>query len=327
MFKTRITELFGIEYPIISGGMYLLSTAELAGAVSDAGGLGIIASTNFTTSDGLRQEIRKARSLTDKPLGVNINMFMRENAPWPNDEFVDVVIDEGIEVVETSGIRTPKDYLPRLKEAGVKVFHKVTTVKHALSAERAGVDAVGVVGVENGGAVGMEDLTTMVLVPAVAGAVKVPVLAGGGIADARGLVAALALGAEGVIMGTRFMATRECPTHPRFKEWMLASKETDTVLVERSIRITHRALRNKCSDKILDMEASGASFEDLLPFIGGDTKKGLFLDGDLDAGVALCGQAVGLVDDVPSVKELVQRIVSEAEVVAKRLGAIGLLAG
>ena len=325
MFKTRITEMLGIEYPIIAGGMYLLSTAELAAAVSEAGGFGIIASSNFTTAEGLRDEIRKAKSLTDKPLGVNINMFLREAAPWPNDEFIEVVVEEGIKAVETSGTRSPEEYLPRLKEGNVKVIHKITTVKHALKAERIGADAVGVVGVENGGAVGMEDLTTMVVVPAAVSALSVPVLAGGGIGDARGFVAALALGAEGVIMGTRFMATRECPAHPNFKEWLVAAKETDTVLVERSIRMTHRGLRNKVSDQVQEMEARGAPFEEFLPLIGGESKKELFLEGKLDAGIALAGQVVGIINDIPTVKELIEGIVSEAKVVGGRLASMGVL--
>ncbi len=324
MIKTRITEMLGIDYPIIAGGMYLLSTAELAAAVSEAGGLGIIASTNFTTAAALREEIRRARGMTRKPLGVNINLFLREAAPWPNDEFIDVILEEGVEAVETSGVRTPEEYLPKLKEGNVKVIHKVTSVKHALSAQRIGVDAVGVVGVENGGAVGMDNVTTMVLVPAVVDALNIPVLAGGGLADARGFLAALALGAEGVIVGTRFMATRECPAHQSFKDWMVRARETDTVLVERSIRTTHRCLRNEMSGKILEMEARGASLEELLPYIGGETKKQLFLGGDLDGGVALCGQSVGLVHDIPSVKELMDNMVAGAIDSQKRLAAMGL---
>jgi len=325
VFKTRITEMLDIRYPIIGGGMFLLSTAELAAAVSEAGGLGIMASSNFTTAEGLRDEIRKAKSLTDKPLGVNINMFLREGSPWPNDEFVEVIVEEGIKAVETSGIRTPEDYLPRLREGNVKVIHKVTTVRHARKAESVGVDAVGVVGMENGGAVGMEDLTTMVVIPAAVSALHVPVLAGGGIGDSRGFVAALALGADGVIIGTRFIATRECPAHQSFKEWLVSAKETDTVLVERSIKLTHRALRNSMSDRVLEMEARGAPFEEFLPFIGGESKKELFLEGKLEAGIALAGQVVGLIDDVPTVKEVIENIVNGARVVGERLASMGVL--
>ena len=326
MFKTRVTELLGIQYPIIAGGMFWLSTAEFAAAVSDAGGLGVITSTNFNTASGLRGEIRKAKGLTDKPLGVNINLFTRPVAPWPNEEFIEVVIDEGIKVVETSGVRDPGEYLPRLREGNVKVIHKVASVRHAVKAEQVGVDLVALVGVENGGAVGMDDVTTMVLIPAAVNVMKVPVIAGGGIGDARSFVAALALGAEGVVMGTRFMATQECPAHPKFKEWMMRARETDTVFVERSIRRTHRVLWNKAAETVLEMEAGGASLEELLPFIGGEGNKKLFLEGELNAGLAHCGQVVGLINDVPTVKELIERIMIEAKAIGKRLASLGILA-
>jgi len=324
MFKTRVTEILGIEYPIIAGGMMPLSTAEFAAAVSNAGGLGIIISANFTTASGLREEIRKAKSLTDKPIGVNINLFLREGAPWPNEEFIEVVIEEGIEAVETSGIRSPAEYIPRLREGNVKVMHKVTTVRHALSAEQAGADIVGIIGSEQGGAVGMDEVTTMVIIPAAVNALKVPVVAGGGIGDARGFVAALALGAEGVIIGTRFMATKECPVHPKFKEWMLRARENDTVILERSIRMTHRALKNRTADKVLEMEARGASLEELLPLIGGESTRKLFLEGELDAGIAHCGQIVGLINEIPTVKELIEGIVIEAKAIGKRLDSLGI---
>jgi NAD(P)H-dependent flavin oxidoreductase YrpB (nitropropane dioxygenase family) len=325
MFKTRVTEMLGIEYPIIAGGMMGLSTAEFAAAVSNAGGLGIITSANFTTASALREEIRKAKSLTDKPLGVNINLFLREGAPWPNDEFIEVVIEEGIKAVETSGIRSPGEYVPRLKEGNVKVMHKVTTVRHALSAERAGVDLVGIIGFEQGGAAGVDEVTTMVIVPAVVNALRVPVIAGGGIGDARGFVAALALGAEGVVIGTRFMATKECPVHPKFKEWLLRARENDTVVVERSIRMTHRALKNRVAEEVFEMEARGTSLEELLPLIGGEGSRRLLMEGDLDAGIAHCGQVVGLIDDIPTVKELIEGIVTEAKTIGIRLASLGIL--
>lgn len=324
MFKTRVTEILGIEYPIIAGGMMWLSTAEFAAAVSNAGGLGIITSANFTTASGLREEIRKAKSLTDKPIGVNINLFLREGAPWPTEEFIGVVIEEGIEAVETSGIRSPAEYIPRLKEANVKVMHKVTTVRHALSAEQAGADIVGIIGSAQGGAVGMDEVTTMVIVPATVDALKVPVVAGGGIGDARGFVAALTLGAEGVIIGTRFMATKECPGHPKFKEWLLRARENDTVILERSIRMTHRALKNRAAEKVLEMEARGASLEELLPLIGGESNKKLLFEGELDAGIAHCGQIVGLINEIPTVKELIEGIMVEAKAISKRLASLGI---
>jgi nitronate monooxygenase len=324
MFKTRVTEILGIEYPIIAGGMMPLSTAEFAAAVSNAGGLGIITSANFTTASGLREEIRKAKTLTDKPLGVNINLFLREEAPWPTEKFIEVVIEEEIKAVETSGIRSPAEYIPRLREANVKVMHKVTTVRHALKAEQVGADLVGIIGSEQGGAVGMDEVTTMVIVPAAVNALEVPVVAGGGIGDARGFVAALALGAEGVIIGTRFMATKECPVHPKFKQWMLQARENDTVILERSIRMTHRALKNRTADKVLEMEARGASLEELLPLISGEGARKLFLEGELDAGIAHCGQIVGLINDIPTVKELIEGIVIEAKAIGKRLASLGI---
>lgn len=326
MFKTRVTEMLGIEYPIIAGGMAWLSRAEFAAAVSNAGGLGIITSANFSTAAELRQEIRKAKSLTDKPIGVNINLFTRPVAPVPNDEFVEVVIEEGVKAVETSGVRSPEEYIPRLKQGNVKVIHKVATVRHAVKAEQVNADMVAIVGIENGGAVGMDDVTTMVLIPIALRTLKVPIIAGGGIGDAHGFVAALALGAEGVVIGTRFMATKECPTHPKFKEWMLKAKETDTMLVERSIRNTHRALRNKAAETALKMEARGASLEELFPLIGGESYKKVFFDGELDAGIASCGQVVGLVNDIPTVKEFIDSMVSEAKVIGKRLASIGIIA-
>jgi len=325
VFKTRVTEILGIEYPIIAGGMVWLSTAEFAAAVSNAGGLGIITSSNFTTASGLREEIRKAKNLTDKPLGVNINLFLREGAPWPTEEFIGVVIEEGIKVVETSGIRSPAEYIPRLREGNVKVMHKVTTVRHALKAEQDGADLVGIIGSEQGGAVGVDEVTTMVIVPAAANVLKVPLVAGGGIGDARGFVAALALGADGVIIGTRFMATKECPAHPRFKEWMLRARENDTVIMERSIRMTHRALKNRTADKVLEMEGRGVSLEELLPLISGEGTKKLFLEGELDAGIAHCGQVVGLINEIPTVKELIDGIVIEAKAIGKRLASLGIL--
>ena len=326
MFKTRVTEMLGIEYPIIAGGMMWLSRAEFAAAVSNAGGLGIITSANLRTAPKLREEIRKARSLTDKPLGVNINLFSRAVAMWPNDEFVEVVIDEGIEMVETSGVRSPEEYIPRLRQGNVKVLHKVATVRHALKAEQVGADLVGIVGIENGGAVGMDDVTTMVLIPVAANTLTVPIVAGGGIGDARGFVAALALGAEGVVIGTRFMATQECPAHPAFKEWMIRSKETDTLLVERSIRNTHRVLKNKAAEKVLELETRGAPIEEFLPLIGGEANEKMFLKGDLDAGIAHCGQVVGLINYIPTVKELIEDIVNGAQAVGKRLAVFGILA-
>jgi nitronate monooxygenase len=324
MFKTRITEMLGIQYPIIQGGMLWLSQAELAAAVSNAGGLGIITSANFNSAAELRAEIRKTKSLTDRPFGVNLSLFPAMKS-IPNDEFVSVIAEEGIKAVETSGAKSPEEFIPRLHAAGVKVIHKTATVRHAKKGEQAGADAVTVVGCENGGAVGMEDVTAMVLVPKAVDTMQVPLIAGGGIADARGFVAALALGAEGVVIGTRFMATKECPTHPKFKEWMLKARENETVLVERSIRNTHRALRNKAAEKVLEMESKGATLEQLMAWISGENYRKVMLEGELEAGMAYCGQAVGLINDIPTVKEVIDGIVNGARTIGNRLTKIGII--
>lgn len=323
MLKTRVTEILGIKYPIIQGGMLWISSAGLAAAVSNAGGLGIITSANFKDGDELRKEILRVKELTDQPFGVNISLFPAVR-PLPNSEFVDVVAEERVAAVETSGVRSPEEFLPRLHAAGVKVIHKAATVRHAYKGEQVGADAVTIVGFENGGAVGMDDVTTMVLVPKAVKVIKVPVIAGGGIADAHGFMAALALGAEGVVIGTRFMATKESPVHPKFKEWMLKAQENETVLVERSIRNTHRALRNKAAEAVLELEAKEATFEELLAWIGGENYRRVVLEGDLENGMAYCGQAVGLINEIPSVKEFIDGIIKGAQVIYKRLSNLGL---
>lgn len=308
MFKTRVTEMLGIEYPIIQGGMHLVSSPEFVAAVSNAGGLGIISSATFTTGKELRDVIRKTKALTDKPFGINLSLFPAV-LPVPNDEYVEVLTDEGVRAVETSGTRTPDEFMGRLKRAGVKVIHKCTAVRHARHAQSIGVDAVTLVGFEQGGALGTDDVTTLVLVPAAVDALSIPVIAAGGIADARGFVAALALGAEGVVIGTRFLATLESPVHPNLKEMMVKAKEVDTVIVERSIGNSHRALKNKASEKVLEMEAKGATLEDLLPITSGEQRKKAFYEGDVDAGMLYCGQDVGLIREVLSVKQVIEGIV------------------
>ncbi|MFP3975146.1 MAG: NAD(P)H-dependent flavin oxidoreductase [Dehalococcoidia bacterium] len=324
MFQTKITELLGIRYPIIQGGMHWLSSAEFVAAVSNAGGLGILTSAHFSTAPELREEIRKTKDLTDKPFGVNINLFARPMPPVPNEEFIEVMIDEGVTAVETSGVRSPEEYIPRLKEGNIKVIHKVTTLRHAQRAERMGVDAVTVVGTEQGGHLGMQSVGALVLTPLAADALKIPLIAAGGIADGRGFLFALMSGAEGVTIGTRLVATKECPAHPDLKEWLLRARETDTVTVQHSVGDPRRALNNRTADKVLELEQKGASLEDLLPLIGGDGYKKVFLEGDLDAGIAQCGQAVGMIEDIPSVKELIDRIIGDAQALKERFGGLGL---
>jgi len=317
MFKTRITELFGIKYPIICGGMHLLSRAELVAAVSNAGGLGILASTTFEKKEELREEIRKTKSLTGKPFGVNLNLFpmMRQRSV---EEDIDLFIDEGVEIVESSGA-SPEAYVPRLKEAGVKIMHKVPAVRFAQKAERVGVDAVTIVGFECAGHPGTDDVTSLILVPLTVDALKIPVAAGGGFCDARSFVAALALGADGVVMGTRFVATHECVAHPKIKEWLVKAKETDTMLIDRSIGLPMRVIKNKPAEKALEMDKRGASLEELLTVISGALGRKAWLEGDIDAGVLSLGMAVGRIHEILSVKEVIDGIIEEAKDICKRL--------
>ena len=317
MFKTRITELFGIKYPIIAGGMHLLSRAELVAAVSNAGGLGILASTTFETKKELREEIQKTRSLTKKPFGVNLNLFpmMRQRSV---EEDIELFIDEDVGIVESSGA-SPEPYVPRLKEAGVKIIHKVPAVRFAKKAESVGVDAVTIVGFECAGHPGMDDVTSLILIPLTADAVKIPVVAGGGFCDARSFVAALALGADGVTMGTRFVATHECIIHRKIKEWLVEARETDTTLIDRSLGLPMRVIKNKPAEKSLEMDKRGASLEELLTVISGELGRKAWMEGDIDAGVVSLGMAVGRIHEIVSVKKVIDDIIEEAQDICKRL--------
>ena len=317
MFKTRITELFGIKYPIIAGGMHLLSRAELVAAVSKAGGLGILASTTFEAKEELREEIRKTKSLTDKPFGVNLNLFPMMR-PRSVEEDIDLFIDEGVGIVESSGA-SPEPYVPQLKEAGVKIIHKVPAVRFARKADSVGVDAVTIVGFECAGHPGMDDVTSLILVPLTVDAVKIPVVAGGGFCDARSFVAALALGADGVVMGTRFVATHECVAHPKIKEWLVKAKETDTTLIDRSLGLPMRVIKNKPAEKALEMDKRGASLEELLTVISGALGRKAWIEGGIDAGVVSLGMAIGRIHEIVSVKEVIDGIIEEAKAVCKLL--------
>ncbi|MBI2917165.1 MAG: nitronate monooxygenase [Chloroflexi bacterium] len=317
MFQTRVTEMLGIKYPIIQGGMQWLGVAELAAAVSEAGALGMINAGNFQDPEGFRDELRKAKQLTDKPLGVNVTL-MPTIRPVNTSAFVNVLIEEGVKAVETSG-RSPEEFLPQFKAAGVKVIHKVPAVRFARHVEHAGVDAVTVVGFECGGHPGMDDVTSLILLPLASQSVTIPVVAGGGFGDARGFVAALSLGAEAVLMGTRFMATEECPAHPSFKHWLIDLSERDTVLLERSIRNTGRFARNQAAETVLKLEDEGASLEELLPHISGLKSRTVLMEGDLDAGVVSCGQVVGLIKEIKPVKQVIEDIVQGARDICERL--------
>ncbi len=317
MFDTRITEMFEIEYPIIQGALLWLSRAELVAAVSNAGGLGLLASFTFSSPEEVRQEIRKTKTLTDKPFGVNIPLFPTVR-PINYEEYFRVTIEEGVKIIETAG-RNPEPYMKQLKDAKVKIMHKCARVRDVKTAERLGVDAVTIVGFEAGGHPGVNDVASSVLFPVAVDSVKIPVIAAGGVGDARGFVAALALGAEAVAMGTRFLACKECPMHPKVKEWMLSAKETDTVIIERSINNAMRVMKTDFAHQVLEREAKGVTLEELLPLLAGALGKQAVLEGEMNAGTIPCGQVVGLIRDIPSAKEIIDGIIRQAKLIIKRL--------
>jgi len=316
--KTRITELFGIQHPIIQGGMHYVGFAELAAAVSNAGGLGIITGLTQRTPDLLAQEIAKCRALTDKPFGVNLTFLPVLTAPdYPG--YIKAILDGGIKAVETAG-NNPQKWLPALHEAGVKVIHKCTSVRHSLKAQAIGCDAVSVDGFECGGHPGEDDIPNFILLPRAADELTIPFVASGGMADGRSLVAALALGAEGMNMGTRFIATKEAPVHDNVKQAIVAASELDTRLVMRPLRNTERVLRNAAVDRLLEKEkALGANlkFEDIIDEVAGVYPK-IMMDGTMDAGAWSCGMVAGLIHDVPTVKELIDRIMAEADTIIRQ---------
>ena len=317
MFKTRVTEMLGIEHPILMGGMGSIGLAGLVAAVSNAGGLGIIGSITFTTGEELRQEIKKTRTLTDKPFGVNITRLPAvHESPW--QDFVDVLVEEKVPMVETSG-RAPEPFIDRLKEANIKVIHKVGAVRHARHAEKIGCDALFTLGFEGAGHPMMEDVTMLNLLPRMADTVDIPVIACGGFADHRQFLAALAMGAEGIMMGTRFMVTKESLTHNNIKQAMADAKETDTMIIQRSIGTQTRVLRNKPAETVLEMENRGASLEELLTVISGRRGQNAMLEGDVDGGTLMCGQGVGLMNEVPTVKEVIDDIINGAAALLKGL--------
>ena len=311
--KTRITELLGIEHPIIQGGMHYVGFAELAAAVSNAGGLGMITGLTQASAADLANEIARCREMTHKPFGVNLT-FLPSLASPDYPSYIKAVIDGGVTVVETAG-RNPQEHLPALQEAGIKIVHKCTSVRHALKAESIGCDAVSVDGFECGGHPGEDDIPNMILLPRAAQELTIPFVASGGMADARSLVAALAMGAEGMNMGTRFIATKEAPVHPRVKDAILAASELDTRLVMRPLRNTERVLSNKAAQRLLDKEkmlGDRLKIDDIIDEVAGVYPK-VMLDGDMEAGVWSCGMVAGLIDDVPSCQELIDRIMSEAD--------------
>lgn len=314
MIKTRVTEMLGIEHPIIQGGMMAVGLAELAAAVSNAGGLGILTALTQPTPEDLRREIARCREMTDKPFGVNLTLLPTIN-PVPYDEYVQVIIDEGITVVETAG-RSPEQYMEAFNNAGVKVIHKCTSVRHALKAEAIGCAAASVDGFECAGHPGEDDVPNLVLLPCAVSRLRIPVIASGGIGDGRGLAAALALGAEGVNMGTRFVATREAPVHHNVKQMMVESSELDTALIFRTLRNTARIYKNSIAKEVLSIEGKpgDTDFSELQPLVAGARGRERVLEqGDTDDGVWTAGLVMGLIDDIPSCAELVSRMVAEAE--------------
>lgn len=323
--KTRITELFGIQHPVIQGGMHWVGFAEMAAAVSNAGGLGIITGLTQPTPEDLAKEIARCNDMTDKPFGVNLTFLPGFREP-PYPEYIEAIIAGGVKIVETAG-RSPEQYMPALKEGGIKVIHKCTSVRHSLKAERIGCDAVSVDGFECGGHPGEDDIPNYVLLPRAAEELKIPFVASGGVGTASQLAAALALGADGVNMGTRFIATKEAPVHQNVKEALVKASELDTTLIMRPLRNTERVLKNKAVEKILEIEKEkGADLNimDIVEQVGGVYPK-IMKDGDLDAGAFSAGMVAGLIHDIPTCKELIERMVYGAEeIISKRLeGMVG----
>jgi nitronate monooxygenase len=315
--KTRITELLGIEHPIVQGGMHCVGYAELAAAVSNAGGLGIITGLTQPTPEDLAREIARCHEMTDKPFGVNLTFMPAFDTP-PYPEYIDAIIAGGIKIVETAG-RNPQEHLPRLKEAGVKIIHKCTSVRHSLKAESIGCDAVSVDGFECGGHPGEDDIPNMILLPRAAEELTIPFISSGGMANARSLVASLALGAEGMNMGTRFIATKEAPVHENVKRTLIAATELDTRLIMRPLRNTERVLSNAAVEEVLRIEretmAAGerVDINDIRHLVAGSEFKKVMQDGDMDTAAWSCGMVAGLIHDIPTCKELIDSIMDGAE--------------
>jgi NADH:quinone reductase (non-electrogenic) len=316
--KTRITELLGIEHPIIQGGMHFVGFAELASAVSNAGGLGIITGLTQKTPELLAKEIARCREMTDRPFGVNLTFLPAFTAP-PYPEYIRAIVEGGVRIVETAG-RNPEAYLPALKKAGIKVIHKCTSVRHSLKAQAIGCDAVSVDGFECGGHPGEDDVPNFILLPRAAEELKIPFVASGGMADGRSLVAALALGADGMNMGTRFIATREAPVHENVKKALVAASELDTRLIMRGLRNTERVLDNGGVRRLLEIErekGESLTISDIYGQVAGIYPK-VMIEGEVDAGAWSCGMVAGLIHDIPTVKELVDRIMLQAEDIIRR---------
>ena len=316
--RTRITELLGIEHPIVQGGMHYVGFADLAAAVSNAGGLGVITGLTQRTPELLAREIARCRDMTDRPFGVNLT-FLPTFAEPPYPEYIQAIVEGGVRIVETAG-RSPERFIPQLKDGNAIVVHKCTSVRHALKAQSIGCDAVSVDGFECGGHPGEDDVPNMILLPRAADELTVPFLASGGMADGRSLVAALALGAEGINMGTRFVATREAPVHDRVKQALVEATERDTRLIMRGLRNTERVLNNANVERLLQIErerGEDLTIDDIHDQVAGVYPK-VMIAGEMDAGAWSCGMVAGLIKDIPTVAELIDRIIAEAEAIVLR---------
>ncbi|MHA4819304.1 NAD(P)H-dependent flavin oxidoreductase [Streptomyces aculeolatus] len=321
MLTTRFSEMFGVEHPIVQGGMQWVGRAGLVAAVANAGALGFLTALTQPTPAALAKEIDRCRELTDRPFGVNLTILPSINPP-PYEEYRRAIIESGVRIVETAGFN-PQEHLPEFRAHGVRVLHKCTSVRHAVKAERLGVDAVSIDGFECAGHPGEDDVPGLVLIPAAARRLTVPMIASGGFADGRGLVAALALGADGISMGTRFLCTAESPVHRRVKEQIVAHTEQDTELLFRPLRNTARVASNTVSRKVVEILDEGGGFPDVRDLVAGTRGRRVFEDGDLEAGIWSAGLAQGLIDDIPTVREVVERIVGEAaELITGRLTAL-----
>jgi len=318
MFQTKITEILNIKYPVIGGAMMWITRPEFTASISNAGGLGVLASAIYQSREVFSVAIDRLFSLTDKPFAVNINLFPVRR-PLDNEAYIDILIEKGVKIVETSGHSMPEDLCKRIKEAGLIWMHKCVGVRYALKALKMGADIITVVGYENGGATGKLDIGAMALIPRVVDSVKVPVIGGGGVSDGRGFLATLALGAGGVIIGTRLLATKEAPIHKNLKQALVQANELDTMLIMRSIGSTHRVWANTAAKKCLELEAAQATQSEILNIVAGENTKKMYDTGKLDAGTMSCGQGVGMIYDIPTVKELIDRIITEAAKIAEKL--------
>jgi NAD(P)H-dependent flavin oxidoreductase YrpB (nitropropane dioxygenase family) len=312
MIETEITRMLGLKYPIIGGTMMWISNADFVAAISNAGGLGVLASAMYDSRAAFSRAIDRIRELTDRPFAVNINLFpaMRQ---MDNHIYMEVLEQKEVKIVETSGHSAPEELCRRFKQAGMTWIHKCVGVRYALKVQQMGADIVTVVGYENGGATGKLDIGTLVLVPAVVDAVQIPVIGGGGVSDGRSIMAVLSLGAEAVIMGTRLLVTRECPLHDNVKNALLGASELDTMLIMRSLNATHRVWRNAAALKCTDLEACGADFPQILEVVSGRRAKKMYAEGDLDEGILSCGQGICFAREILPVKTLFERLMTQAE--------------